>query len=206
MDLTLYSHPEYGQYQIDVLVEKLGKSRGLSLAEMKGELEEAGKAWALAHNGRKPCLTEIFCEYGIGMEENVGWREESFEPDRFLSHDDILLEALGKLSKYFVLGVVTNNPVLVARKTLAALGVKDCFSVLVGLDTCMKSKPDKGLFLKFSELSKCPPETCVSIGDRYDIDLSVPLEMGMGGILVDGVDDVYRLPELLIEKGGNYGV
>jgi phosphoglycolate phosphatase/putative hydrolase of the HAD superfamily len=60
-------------------------------------------------------------------------------------------------------------------------------------------------FEKFSNFSRCPPETCVSIGDRYDIDLDIPLQMGMGGILVDGVEDVYCLPELLT-KGGNHGV
>jgi len=52
-------------------------------------------------------------------------------------------------------------------------------------------------FEKFCELAGCPPETCVSIGDRYDIDLDLPMQMGMGGILVNGVEDVYCLPELL---------
>ncbi|GHU60966.1 hypothetical protein FACS189445_2140 [Spirochaetia bacterium] len=43
-----------------------------------------------------------------------------------------------------------------------------------------------------------PPLTaCVSIGDRYDIDLLLPLELGMGGILVDGVEDVYKVPGIL---------
>jgi phosphoglycolate phosphatase/putative hydrolase of the HAD superfamily len=34
------------------------------------------------------------------------------------------------------------------------------------------------------------------VGDRYDIDITLPLELGMGGVLVDGVEDVYRLPEI----------
>ncbi len=69
----------------------------------------------------------------------------------------------------------------------------------------MIAKPHKMPFEKFSESSFCPPETCVSIGDRYDIDLDIPLQMGMGGILVNGVEDVYCLPKLLAE-GGNHGV
>ena len=40
-------------------------------------------------------------------------------------------------------------------------------------------------------------EECLSVGDRFDIDLSLALEIGMGGILVDGVDDVYKFPEIL---------
>ena len=196
MDLTLYSSPEYGQFQVDVLIERLGKLMGLGFDEMKCEVEEKRKNWPLSHGGAKPCLSEIFCDYGIGMEENVVWRNGLFEPEKFLCRDGKLAETLSGLSSFFALGVITNNPVLVARKTLAVLGVEAYFSVLVGLDTCLKSKPSKEPFLKFSQLANLPVETCVSIGDRYDIDIRVPLEMGMGGILVDGVEDVYRLPEL----------
>jgi phosphoglycolate phosphatase/putative hydrolase of the HAD superfamily len=46
------------------------------------------------------------------------------------------------------------------------------------------------------ELLGVPPESCVSIGDRYDIDIATPLEMGMGGVLVTGVEDVYRFAGL----------
>ena len=34
------------------------------------------------------------------------------------------------------------------------------------------------------------------------MDLSVPLEMGMGAILVGGVSDVYLLPEILENNPG----
>jgi phosphoglycolate phosphatase/putative hydrolase of the HAD superfamily len=34
------------------------------------------------------------------------------------------------------------------------------------------------------------------VGDRYDIDIAIPLELGMGGILVDGVEDTCHLPSL----------
>jgi len=205
MDLTLYSNDEYGRYQIDKLVEKLGQLRGLSFEEMKGEVEEKRKAWVLSHDGKAISLSYILRGYGIGMEEIISWREELLEPRLFIKEDEKLKATLEKLSSGFTLGVVTNNPVLVARKTLAALGVEACFPIVIGLDTCMIAKPHKMPFVKFSESSLCPPETCVSIGDRYDIDLDIPLQMGMGGILVNGVEDVYCLPELFA-KGSNYGV
>jgi phosphoglycolate phosphatase/putative hydrolase of the HAD superfamily len=139
------------------------------------------------------------------MEEIISWREELYEPALFIKEDEKLRATLEKLRDSFVLGVVTNNPVLVARKTLAALGVETYFPFIVGLDTCMTAKPHKLPFEKFSEVSRCLPETCVSVGDRYDIDLDIPINMGMGGILVNGVEDVYCLPELLKNRGSNYG-
>jgi phosphoglycolate phosphatase/putative hydrolase of the HAD superfamily len=199
MDLTLYTNAEYGRLQIDSLVERLGKLRGLSFDEISAEVEEARKAWALSHDGKKPSLSNILSTFGIGIQEIIRWREELLAPEEFIKEDKRLEETLVKLSRHFTLGVVTNNPVLVARKTLAALGVLEFFPIVVGLDTCMTPKPHARPFEKFCELSHCSPETCVSIGDRYDIDLDIPLKMGMGAILVDGVEDVYGLPEVLGE-------
>jgi phosphoglycolate phosphatase/putative hydrolase of the HAD superfamily len=202
MDLTLYTSPEYGKHQIDALVEKLGEVRGLPFEEMKREVEET--RMALSGNGKKTSFSTTLNSFGISTEEIVVWRNEIFEPQRFIKEDPRLKETLRKLSGSYSLGLVTNNPVFVANKTLAVLGVEEFFPVIVGLDTCMTAKPHEKPYLKFMELTSIPSETCVSIGDRYDVDLDIPMKMGMGGILVDGVEDVYELPGVLV-KGGNYG-
>jgi len=196
MDLTLYSNPVYGQVQIDNLIAIAGKQRGWSLEKTKQEIEKAQKGWAAAHNGTKPSLSNIICSWGFTMEENVRWRENAYEPEKFLSRDEKLRNSLISLQE-FSLGIVTNNPVSIAKRTLACLGVEDCFSALVGLDTLMIAKPHKLPFIKITELLNKNPENCVSIGDRYEIDLEIPLEMGMGGILVKSVEDVYALPRIL---------
>jgi len=205
MDLTLYTNAEYGRFQIDSLVEKLSLREGLSFDEMSLKIAEDRKAWALSHGGKKPSLSNILQTYGISMEENIRWREEVYEPSRFIKEDPRLAETLKLLSGRYTLGVVTNVPVTVARRTFSALGVTEFFPVVIGLDTCMTAKPHKKPFLKFSELTGCSPQTCVSIGDRYDVDLDIPLELGMGGILVDGVEDVYDLPGLLMGDK-NHGI
>ena len=114
MDLTLYTNPEYGRHQIDSLVERLGKLRGLSFDEMNREIEEARKAWALSHGGKNPSLSNIFTANGVSMEENIRWRTEIYEPEKFIKEDKRLRETLEKLSRSYTLGVVTNNPVVVA--------------------------------------------------------------------------------------------
>ena len=200
MDLTLYTNPKYGQYQIDSLVERLGKLRGLSFEEMSLEVEKTRKALAEKQGRNSTSLANVLEFYGINTQENVRWREELYKPEHYIKEDVKLKAALEELSKKFILGVVTNNPVLIAKKTLAALGVGECFTILVGLDTCMVSKPHEKPFLKFAELSGCSLEICVSIGDRYDVDLDIPLRLGMGGILVDGVEDVHILPQVLLQK------
>jgi phosphoglycolate phosphatase/putative hydrolase of the HAD superfamily len=211
MDLTLYTSAEYARAQNDALVERLAAVRGQSFAAMDAEIGEYRRAWAASHGGEALSLSHIFSRrYGVSMEENIRWREESYEPARYLREDPRLREVLGALSGGgLALALVTNNAVSVARKTLAALGVGDLFPVLVGLDTCGTAKPDPLPFRRAAGLLARPPETCVSLGDRYDVDLAPPLKLGMGAILVDGVQDVYRLPDLFAEtraiKGGSGG-
>jgi phosphoglycolate phosphatase/putative hydrolase of the HAD superfamily len=197
MDLTLYTCPAYGRDQIDNLIAILGKRQGKNFEEMNKEIEAARKSWAASHDGKKSSLSNIFLNLGVTMEENVKWREEACAPEKYLKYDAKLRETLKALSVLFKLGVVTNNPVSIAQRTLRSLGVEDCFNAVLGLDTCMIPKPHKLPFTKITELLNTDPKTCISIGDRYDIDIELPLEMGMGGILVDGVEDVYKLPGVL---------
>ena len=41
-------------------------------------------------------------------------------------------------------------------------------------------------------------ENCLAVGDRYDMDIKLPLEMGMGGILVSGVEEVYQISKSVL--------
>ena len=105
------------------------------------------------------------------------------------------------LQEKYQLICVTNNPVLPARKTLEAIGISEFFPDIVGLDTCLKSKPALEPFktavewLSKSSKTEIKAENCLAVGDRYDMDIALPLEMGMGGILVSGVEEVYQIIE-----------
>jgi len=201
MDLTLYTNQEYAQYQLDCVIKKLGIKKGLPFEKMKAEIETASEALRQSNGGKQVSFSKVLNSYGISTEEIAHWRNELLEPENFIQKDAALNETLDELSGHFTLGLVTNSPVLVALKTIAALGVARHFPVIVGLDTCMVSKPHEKPYLKFVELASVPAEFCVSIGDRFEVDLDIPLKLGMGGILVSGVEDVYKLPSILV-KGG----
>jgi len=197
MDSTLYTHPVYAQSQLDLPIERLAQLRGLTFSEMNEAVNRFRKDWANEHDGQGISLGTVLLNFGIGIDETVRWREELYQPEQYLAKDSRLRSALEQLAARYVLAVVTNNPVSVAVRTLAVLGVEDLFSVIVGLDTCGVSKPHREPLMRAAALCGAVPENCVSVGDRYDIDIALPLELGMGGILVDGVEDVYTLPERL---------
>ncbi|MCL1959129.1 MAG: HAD family hydrolase [Spirochaetes bacterium] len=198
MDCTLYTHDEYAQSQIDLPVMRLAQIQGKSFERMKSEVAEYRKTWADNHNGKAVSLGNIFLSFGIPIKDMVSMREELYRPEDYLAEDKRLRYALTRLASRYKLAVVTNNPVSVAVRTLSILGIHDILGIIVGLDTCYLSKPDKEIFLKAAQLCGVSPQQCISVGDRYDIDLAVPIELGMGGVLVDGVEDVYSLPDILL--------
>jgi phosphoglycolate phosphatase/putative hydrolase of the HAD superfamily len=199
IDGTLYTNPDYVSFQVDVLIEELARLSGRGVEAMREDIEHTRRCLAEAEGRTTTSLGNAMAAWGIDIETSVAWRKRLIDPSRFLEPDPKLAAALGALADGGIrLAAVTNNPHALGRATLRALGVESCFSAVVGLDHTMKSKPAREPYELAARLVGQPPERCLSIGDRYDVDLALPLELGMGAILVDGVEDLYGLPGLLL--------
>ncbi len=203
IDSTLYTNQAYAFEQVDCQVRQFAKERGITADEARRQVADYRKKFAAEHNGSKVSLGNTLLAFGVPIEQSVQWRRELLEPSDFLGRDEKLIETLKILQSKFKLICVTNNPVLPARKTLDAIGVSEFFPEIVGLDTCFKSKPALEPFETAVDLlSKASvadrgyeikAENCIAVGDRYDMDIALPLKMGMGGILVSGVEEVYQI-------------
>jgi len=202
MDGTLYSHEAYGRYQETSQVARLALHLGIPEFEAAALLRKQREA-RLAAGLPKTSMANLFLELGraqgfaIDMATIVRWRVEEIRPAEWLTPDPRLDETLAALARRYRLALLTNNPRSVGAASLAALGVASRFEAVIGLDDSFESKPSPLPFLKTCEILDLLPAACVSIGDRVDVDMEPALALGMGGILVDGVEDVYRLPELL---------
>ena len=197
IDSTLYTHKEYALQQNDIQIRHFAKLEGMSHQDAVDLVQNTRQQWSRQNGGKSLSLGNTFALLGHPIGESIRWREELLEPAQFLAKDEKLASALHHLKSRFKLACLTNNPVLVGRKTLAALGVEEFFPVVIGLDSCKVSKPHPAPFQLAWEKLGCRARHCLSVGDRYDIDLATPLELGMGGILVGGVEDVYQLLSLL---------
>ena len=198
IDSTLYTNAAYAFEQVDCQVRQFARDRGITADEARKMVSDYRRQFAAANNGKKISLGNTLLAFGIPIAQSVEWRKTLMEPADFLKRDEKLRTTLETLSQKFKLICVTNNPVFTARKTLDAIGISEFFPEIVGLDTCLKSKPAVEPFMKACEITQTQPQNCIAIGDRYDMDISLPLELGMGGILVNGVEDVYTLPSALL--------
>lgn len=200
IDKTLYDNERYARDQIERLIERLAHERAESVAETRRAILRWQEEYAAANNGARQSLGNTFAALGIPIETSVAWREELIHPEHFLSVDEHLVMAISDLSASYRIVAVTNNPVRVGRATLDALGVSALFPHVVGLDSTLRSKPDPSAFRHAAEVLECDPAQVVAVGDRYEVDIVPALSLGMGGILVDGVRDVYSLPRALAEE------
>ncbi len=193
IDSTLYTNAAYAFEQVDCQVRQFARDRGITADQARRMVADYRKKFAAENNGKKISLGNTLLAFGIPIAQSVEWRKTLMEPADFLKRDEQLIQTLSVLSKSFNLICVTNNPVFTARKTLDAIGISEFFPDIVGLDTCLKSKPALEPFQKACELTHTEPKECIAIGDRYDMDIALPLQMGMGGILVTGVEEVYNI-------------
>ena len=197
IDSTLYTNSAYAYEQVDCQVREFAKLKNMTSDEARKLVFDFRKKFAEENGGKKISLGNLLTNFGIPIEQSVQWRNDLMRPEDFLVRDEKLICELQILSKKYKLICVTNNPVKPARKTLEVIGISDFFEHIVGLDTCYKSKPAREPFEKALELTKTAAENAVAIGDRYDLDIELPLRMGMGGIEVSGVEDLYGLNKIL---------
>lgn len=200
IDSTLYTNAAYAFEQVDCQVRRFASERGITNDEARKMVADYRKKFARENGGKKISLSNTLLQFGVSIEQSVQWRRELIEPADFLGADKKLQETLAALSARYKLLCVTNNPILPAQKTLQALGVDNLIEVLVGLDSCNLSKPAKEPFVLAAQKAGVDLANIVSVGDRYDLDIAPALELGMGGVLVRGVADVYNLPQVLDTK------
>ena len=197
IDGTLYTNSLYVFEQVDAQIRHYAHIQGITEKEARTQINTYRKRWSAAHEGKKISLGNTLTAFGISIETSIQSRNELLHPEHYLKKDDRLADTLARLAKQYRLICVTNNPVQAARQTLRAIGVSELLPDIIGLDTCMKSKPAREVLDRAIERTCCTYKECVSVGDRFDIDLALPLQLGMGGILVTGVEEIYTLEATL---------
>lgn len=199
IDGTLYTSNEYVKEQVDVQIRHWADLNGMTHEEARRKISDYRKNYELEHS-KKISLGNTFPAFGVDIETSIKWRNTLMKPENYLTSNPELKKALEKAAEKFNLICVTNNPVEAAKKTLSVIGIEKILSQIVGLDTCRKSKPSREMLELALKKTDSKAEECISIGDRYDIDIFLPLEMGMSGVLVTGAEEVVEFLNSLTDR------
>ncbi|MBN1410749.1 MAG: HAD family hydrolase [Spirochaetales bacterium] len=196
IDLTLYDSRDYYRSQTDLLVKRLSGKIKKTVDETKLLVEEKKRDMMAGNGGKEISLGNVFLTFGVSIEENARWRSELFAPEKYLLKDLKLMEVLRELNLKYAIAAITNNSKSIGERTLKALGIEKFFKTVIGLDDTFVSKPHIKPLQLLSKRLGMPFNRMVSIGDRMAVDVELPVTLGMGGILVDSMQDVYSLPRV----------
>ena len=190
VDGTLYTNEAFLREQTDVLVERLATHLAISHQEA-GRRVTAARARFSSQTGKPASLSIAFRELGVDFDTSVAWRTELIKPEGRLAPDSRLVALMHGIARRASVAVVTNNPVAIAERTLDALGLRGVFSVVVGLDTSMSSKPYWEGFQAALDALDATAGATVMVGDRYGVDLAPVIARGGGGFLIHSQQDLY---------------
>jgi len=198
MDGTLYSNRRldrlYAQSSIDLIVQR--KKVTLSAGKLLFQNKETELQ---ARLGFQP--SKLFTLSQLGISDLVWARSTGRIPvANVLKPARRLIATLRELSRHFRLAVVTNNHRENTMATLDVLGVTAFFDEIMTLSESRRFKPAPELYREIAERLAVRPEDCLSVGDRYDLDLAPAAAVGMRILLVEGMQDVYRLPKTIRPK------
>ena len=196
LDGTLYVNRALGREimlsasrYIALLKEITVEEAELLITEMRKRLSE--------RSGVDTTLSRACEELGGDLRELHRHFAEDIRPERFLARDERVVELLKMLGSSFELYIYTNNNRRLASAIMNILGIAGLFRRVFTIEDYWFAKPDHRALSELIGKIGRKPEECLFVGDRYDIDLRLPAELGCTVFLVTSVEELFPLCKLM---------
>ena len=125
---------------------------------------------------------------------------QELEPVQYIKPDPRVKRLVEQLGQKYTSWLLTNNNHTLTQKILAVLDLEQSFQRVITINDTWRPKPDQTLLDQVLAELNLPPEAVLFIGDRYDIDLRLPEQLGCPVLLTKTIDELMQLETLL----GNY--
>lgn len=192
LDGTLYSNPGFAREIYRAVCAYAAELAGLS-AEAAETMVGAVKERLTREKGMEATLSSVCEELGGDVE---GFHEAitpMVHPENFLVRDERITGLLSSLASRFDLYVYTNNNRILTDRILGILGLSGLIRRAFTIEDFRRPKPDRNVLEKLFAAIGRTPEECLFVGDRYDVDLRLPADMGSAVFLVKDVQDLFTL-------------
>jgi putative hydrolase of the HAD superfamily len=194
-------------YASDSLAREIQLSAARYVAEVRDvTLDEAVKLLAETKSrlageaGTEVPLTRVCNELGGSSRELHLHFCRDIDPKQHLQPDGRVVALLRALKQRFSLYVYTNNNRDLAGRIVDILGCNGLFLEMFSIEYSWRPKPDSRTLQDIFAAIGVSPAESLFVGDRYDIDLKLPAEMGARVELVRTVEELLKLKTLLNEE------
>ena len=196
LDGTLYTSRGLAAEIHRVACLALALQLGTGMEDAESRLAAAERAVS-SRTGRETTLSAACEEMGCDIRALHRYLVEVIAPEPLLQRDERVIAMLARLSAEHDLCIYTNNNRPLAGRIMAAIGVDDYIHTIFTIESLWRSKPDRvALEAVYSAIDVAPAE-CLFVGDRYDVDLRLPEEMGSAVYLTKTVDELLQLEEFV---------
>ncbi len=192
LDGTLYVNDSLAREIKTSACSYIASLKAIDVSAAKSLLDATRKRLS-AETGLESTISAACIEVGGDIRSLHDHFSAEIRPEKYLDRDDRLVTVLGRLSDMLELYIYTNNNRFLCGRIMERLGISGLFRRVFTIEDSWRPKPDiSALRHVFAGIGR-PPEECVFIGDRYDVDLRLPASLGSPAYLVGSVKELVAL-------------
>ncbi len=196
LDGTLYVCDRFADEIHDAAAAYIAGVRGISRAEAV-ELMATTRVRLTEESGTVQTLSAVSAELGGSVQELHRHFERTLRPEAYLVRDERVIRLLERLAEHFSLYIYTNNNRVLTARIMDYLGLDGLVSGIFTIDDGWRGKPDEEMVRRVLDKVGFSPTETLFVGDRYDVDLRVPEQLGCPVYLSQSLEQLLRLENLL---------
>jgi putative hydrolase of the HAD superfamily len=192
LDGTLYVDRELGMEIHLSACRYIAEINGVTLTQSKVLVKETKERLSAAL-GYRVSLTCTCLELRADIQELHRHFSEEITPEAYLGRDERVVNLLQQLGTRFDLYIYTNNNLCLSLRIMRLIGIDGMFRRVYTIEDSWRPKPDQAVLEKMLSEIGCLAHECLFVGDRYDVDLMLPREMGAQVVLSTTVEELLKL-------------
>jgi putative hydrolase of the HAD superfamily len=198
LDGTLYVNDALGR-EINLVARRyLAALKNVTPTEAEALLGAARSHLVAA--GQAGTLSQAVAKLGGDLRDLHSRFAAEIRPEDFLNRDDRVVDLLKGLGHKFALYIYTNNNVRLATAITDLLGVTSLFRRIFTIEDSWRPKPDRSTLEQIFRTIDVPAAECLFIGDRYEVDLRLPAQMGSPVFAVNNIEELLSLPKFFTKE------
>ncbi|GAC1471535.1 MAG: HAD family hydrolase [Desulfuromonadaceae bacterium] len=162
-----------------------------------GLLISATRLRLAEESGTVQTISAVCTELGGSVQELHRFFERTLRPEAHLVRDERVIRLLEHLAEQFSLYIYTNNNRVLTTRIINYLGMDGVMRGIFTIDDTWRGKPDEGMVNRVLGVIGLSPNETLFVGDRYDVDLRVPEQLGCPVYLSQNLEQLLRLENLL---------
>ena len=151
----------------------------------------------IEESGTVPTISAVCTGLGGNLPELHRFFVQNLQPETFLVRDERVIRLLERLAEKFILAIYTNNNRALTARIINCLGLDGLVANVFTIDDTWRGKPDEEMVSRVLGTLGLAPEETLFVGDRYDVDLRLPEQLGCPVYLSQHLEQLLRLEELL---------